>query len=603
MSADLQSIVDVRIVRTVSIFAAAFSLCFAIGMPGIYYVSGWQRHFATVRAEARVSAASISDLISRNPDLWRFQGHRIQGLLALGADGGSRRVKDAGGAVIAEVVVDEETGWSDLTAIEPLFDAARVVGFVEVSHPVRALVVGTAWLSAISLVIGLAAFISLRLIPLRMLKRALQRAAHLATHDPLTGLPNRTLFRDRLDQALSQANRQGEMVAALYLDLDQFKEVNDTLGHAAGDLLLKSVAQRMRGALRKTDTLARLGGDEFGIVQVGPHQPQHAESLARRLIEVMSEPFELSDHHAAVGVSIGIALRSGALASDAEQLLQEADVALYRAKAEGRGVHRFFEAEMNARLRARKALEADMRAALATNAFELFYQPQVDLDGERIVGAEALIRWRHPVRGDVPPGDFIPLAEETGLIAPIGDWVLYEACRQAAKWPASMGVAVNVSPVQFRQAGFVGRVAQALQATGLQPERLELEVTEGIMLTDTDETLTTLGQLRDLGVTLAMDDFGTGYSSLAYLLRFRFDKIKIDQSFVHGLNVDGDAAAIVRAVVAMCRSLGIRSNAEGVEDAEEARLLRAEGCQEVQGFHFGRPMPAEQFSALVSVTA
>jgi diguanylate cyclase (GGDEF)-like protein len=385
------------------------------------------------------------------------------------------------------------------------------------------------------------------------------------------------------------------------LDLDHFKEVNDTLGHTAGDRLLRGVVARLGTCLRPADTLARLGGDEFGIVQVGARQPGDAEALARRLILAVAEPFDLSGHQAVVGASVGIAIRTEDTSMlDAGILQQEADVALYRAKESGRGTYRFFQPSMHARLIERKALEMDLRKSLATNGFTIHYQPQVGLDSNQLVGAEALIRWDHPVRGLVGPEAFIPLAEETGLIVPIGEWVLREACRQAMTWSAPLAIAVNVSPVQFRQAGFVEFVQKTLQETGLHPSRLELEVTEGILLTDTDETLLTLGRLRSLGITLAMDDFGTGYSSLGYLLKFRFDKIKIDRSFVHGLSQKGDAAAIVSAVVALCRSLGIRSNAEGVEDEAEATLLRDQGCQEVQGFHFGRPMSAASFHVLVA---
>jgi diguanylate cyclase (GGDEF)-like protein len=598
-----RTLVDGALVRAVTAMALLVSICVALGMPLTHFLSAHDRDKAEASAEARVAAAAISDLISRNPDFWRFEGHRTEGLLGLGADSGRRRVLDAEGNVIASIELDEPSAWPEVTALAPLYDAGRWAGSVEVAHSLRPVLLETAGVAALALALALGAFLALRTFPLRMLERALDRAAHMATHDPLTGLPNRALFSERLDQALLHARRSGGTVAVLYLDLDHFKDVNDTLGHPAGDKLLQAVADRVSADLRETDTLARLGGDEFGIVQVGLNQPQDAESLARRLVAILSEPFALAGHQATVGTSVGISLRSGGEAPSMEEMQQEADVALYQAKAEGRGVYRFFEAGMNARLRARKSLEMDMRAALANGAFTLNYQPQVNLDGGQVVGAEALLRWNHPVRGQVPPADFIPLAEETGLIIPIGQWVLRQACRQAMGWPSHIGIAVNVSPVQFCHSGFVDGVAQVLRETGLDPARLELEVTEGIMLTDTDENLKSLGQLRALGVALAMDDFGTGYSSLGYLLKFRFDKIKIDRSFVHGMGADGDAAAIVRAVVSMCRSLGIRSNAEGVEDEQEAQLLRGEGCQEVQGFHFGRPMPAEEFDALISQPA
>jgi diguanylate cyclase (GGDEF)-like protein len=589
-----------RLVRFVTGLAAAISILIALALPGVHFWSAWHREHARATAEAIVAAAEISTLASRYPGLWEFQEHRLQGLLTIGAENDRRRVVNADGVVLTEVSALPPGSGPEITAAAPVLDAGRVVGRVEVSHSLRGTLLETAQVGAVAFILAVAAFIGLRVLPLRLLQRAISRAAHLATHDALTGLPNRVLFRDRLDQALFRARREDGVVALLYLDLDHFKEINDSLGHAAGDRLLQVVAARLAATIRETDTLARLGGDEFAVVQSGARQPGDAEALAQRIIEELSIPYDLDGHQAVISVSIGIALRGGgADALDGNALQQEADVALYRAKGEGRGTFRFFEAAMHARLRERKAMEADLRAAIAQAAFRLEYQPQISLTGDCVVGAEALIRWRHARRGEILPAEFIPLAEETGLIIPLGDWVLREACRQAAAWPAPLRVAVNVSPVQFREPAFVQRVEQALLAAGLEARRLELEVTEGILLTDTDETLVTLGRLRALGVSLAMDDFGTGYSSLGYLLKFRFDKIKIDRSFVHEMTKGGDAAAIVSTVVALCRSLGIRCNAEGVEAEHEAVLLRREGCQEAQGYHIGRPMPAEQIDAFL----
>jgi diguanylate cyclase (GGDEF)-like protein/PAS domain S-box-containing protein len=425
------------------------------------------------------------------------------------------------------------------------------------------------------------------------------RIRHMAHHDALTGLPNRLLFRDRLQQALARAPRAGEGVAVLCLDLDRFKEVNDTLGHAFGDRLLEAVTERLQAGTREADTVARLGGDEFAVVQVGLAQPEGADALARRLTEALSRPFDLDGHEVLVGTSVGVALFP-VDGDDPERLLRRADLALYRAKAEGRGTHRFFEEQMDAHLRARRALEHDLRRAIAERRLELHYQPQVDLTDGRVVGAEALLRWRHPERGHVPPAEFVPLAEETGLIVPLGDWVLKTACAAAAAWRAPLQVAVNLSPVQFRQPDLAGAVERILRGSGLEPSRLELEVTEGVLLQETEATLATLRHLKALGVRIALDDFGTGYSSLSYLRRFPFDKIKIDRSFVRGLGQESGAAAIVRAVVALSRSLGMRSNAEGVETDGQAELLLAEGCGEVQGFRYGRPMPGDAFAALVA---
>ncbi|MCO6415769.1 EAL domain-containing protein [Siccirubricoccus sp. KC 17139] len=428
----------------------------------------------------------------------------------------------------------------------------------------------------------------------------LDRVAHLATHDALTGLPNRALFRDRLDQALAQARRQGTTLVVHCIDRDRFKEVNVTLGHAAGDLLLTQVATRLQACIRETDTLARLGGDEFAVVQCGAIPPAEVEALARRMVEALAEPFDLNGHQAIIGTSIGIALRQGGEALvDPALLLQEADVALYQAKDAGRGTWCFFETEMNARLQARKALEADLRLALAEGRFSLHYQPQFDLAHRRLVGAEALLRWDHPARGPLLPEQFMPLAEETGLIGPIGAWVLGEACRRAAAWPALPRIAVNVSPGQFRRAGFIAMVERSLRESGLAPERLELEVPEALLMSDAEATLAALTRLRALGVTVALDDFGTGNSSLGTLRRFAFDRIKIDRSFIRGLGTDRDATAIIRAVLGMSRALGIRTQAGGVEDERQAAMLAGEGCEEVQGYLYGRPASAEEFAALL----
>jgi diguanylate cyclase (GGDEF)-like protein len=417
------------------------------------------------------------------------------------------------------------------------------------------------------------------------------RARHLALHDALTDLPNRVLLAERLNQALVHARRHGDAPAVLCLDLDRFKEVNDALGHPMGDLLLREVAARLRACTRETDTVARLGGDEFAVVQVGASQPAEAEALCRRLLEVLGAPCRLDGHEVVVGASVGVAL-APVDGDEPATLLRHADIALYRAKGEGRGTFRFFEEGMNRELQARRALERDLRRALDEGRFELHYQPQVELGSGRTVGVEALLRWRHPERGSVPPNDFIPLAEETGLIVPIGAWVLRTACAQALAWPG-LRVAVNLSAAQFRQPGLAETVAQALRETGLEPDRLELEITEGVLLEDTVAAVTTLHALRGLGVRIAMDDFGTGYSSLSYLRRFPFDKIKIDKSFVADLDGgrSADAAAIVRAVVSLGSSLGMTTTAEGIEAEAQAELLRAEGCDEVQGYHFGRPMP------------
>jgi diguanylate cyclase (GGDEF)-like protein len=427
--------------------------------------------------------------------------------------------------------------------------------------------------------------------------RAEAQINHLARHDALTNLPNRVVFRSNLEDALKRVPR-GDSVAVLCLDLDQFKAVNDTLGHPVGDALLQDVADRLRECIRETDTASRLGGDEFAIIVTTNVEPVGVTSLASRVIESLSAPYNIAGHKVVIGTSIGIALAPEDGISP-DELLKNADLALYRAKSDGRGVYRFFEPGMDAKVQARRALELDLRKALENGEFDLFYQPLVNLSAREIVAFEALLRWRHPERGLISPGEFVPLAEEIGLIVPIGAWVLKEACAQATTWPSHLKVSVNLSSVQFRSNTLVLNVLSALAASGLDANRLELEVTETVMLHDTEATLATLVRLRELGVSISMDDFGTGYSSLSYLRKFPFDKIKIDQSFVRSLAGEEESAAIVRAVTGLGRSLGMITTAEGVETTDQLELLRREGCMEVQGFLFSAPVPSEEISRLL----
>jgi diguanylate cyclase (GGDEF)-like protein len=423
------------------------------------------------------------------------------------------------------------------------------------------------------------------------------KIAHMAHHDALTDLPNRTLLNERLQEALGGAER-GEMVAIHLLDLDLFKNVNDTLGHAAGDKLLKAVADRLRSMVREADTVARMGGDEFAIVQRPIEHPLEAAMLAERVIASLSEGYDVDGHQVVVGTSIGIAV-GPTDGVDPDQLTRNADLALYRAKSAGRGAFAFFESGMDVQMQARRALENDMRAALPAGQFELHYQPVLNLARNEIVGVEALVRWRHPERGLVSPGEFIPLAEEIGFIVPLGEWVIRQACTTAAAWPSNVKVAVNLSPAQFRSSGLVQVVMSALASSDLAPDRLELEITESILLQDGPATLATLHRLRELGVHIAMDDFGTGYSSLSYLRSFPFDKIKIDRSFVKDITVTTGSLSIVRAVAAMAKGLGMETTAEGVETQEQLETVKSEGCTEIQGFLLSRPLPVNEIEQLL----
>jgi diguanylate cyclase (GGDEF)-like protein/PAS domain S-box-containing protein len=423
-----------------------------------------------------------------------------------------------------------------------------------------------------------------------------EKIKHLAHYDALTDLPNRVTFYERMETVLSR-QRRSETIAVLSLDLDRFKNVNDTLGHPVGDLLLQAAADRMRSCVRSEDLVARLGGDEFAIVQGSSMQSSDVSALATRLIEAVGAPYDLDGHQVIVGASVGIAVAP----TDGEKpdiLMKSADLALYRAKADGGGAFRFFEAEMDARMQARHALELDLRKAIVNGEFELYYQPIVDVKTERITSCEALLRWHHPERGMVAPVEFIPVAESTGLIVPLGEWVLRQACDQAARWPDHVTVAVNLSPVQFKSRNLLPTVVNALATSGLPASRLELEITELVLLQDNEGAFEVLRQLRGLGIRIAMDDFGTGYSSLGYLRSFPFDKIKIDQSFIHDLSIKGGSIAIIRAVVGLSSSLGITTTAEGVETKEQLARLTSEGCNEVQGFLFSPPRPAAELQRL-----
>lgn len=431
------------------------------------------------------------------------------------------------------------------------------------------------------------------------LRVALSHTKAVARHDPLTGLPNRLRFREHMEDALRHLHRQDGGCALLYLDLDGFKGVNDVLGHAAGDALLCAVSSRLSQCTRDIDLVARLGGDEFAIVQVDPHQPAAAEALADRLVGALREPFDIDGYPIVIGTSIGIALVNQATLS-ADTLLHDADLALYRAKAEGRGTWRFFTADMDLQVRARRMLEDDLRRALALGQFEVFYQPLVDADTQRLTAFEALLRWHHPQRGLVSPADFIPVAEEIGLIVEIGAWVVERACTDAAGWPAHVSVAVNLSAVEFLKGDLPRGVQRALDRSRLAACRLELEITESALLRDNDATLATLHHLRRLGVRTSMDDFGTGYSSLSQLHSFPFNKIKIDRSFVRDHGDIAGQNAIIRAITALGVSLGMSTIAEGVETADQLARIRTEGCTSVQGYLFSQPVPVGEVAHLIA---
>ncbi len=427
------------------------------------------------------------------------------------------------------------------------------------------------------------------------------RITHLAFHDVLTGLPNRTYFRQSLDQAILQVGRTGGAIAVLCLDLDRFKGVNDTLGHPVGDALLKAIGT-MVSEVAPDGLVSRLGGDEYAVILSGQFDADRPRVLAQSILDMMRQPVVADGHHIATAVSIGIAI-GPADGKDADELLKNADLALYLAKEDGRGVFRFFEPALDAAARWRRQVELDLREAIRAGQFVLNYQPVFDLKADRIGGFEALVRWHHPERGIVPPAEFIPIAEDTGLIIAIGEWVMQEACRQAMHWPEHIRVAVNVSPLQFRNSGLQAIILQALAHSGLAPDRLEIEITESVFLDGEGPVIALLHTLRAMGIRVALDDFGTGYSSLSYLRSFPFDKIKIDRSFITSIATDPSAAAIVRAIVDLATALDMETTAEGVEDTGQLDLLRGEGCGNIQGYLFSRPVESSRIAGLLETRA
>jgi diguanylate cyclase (GGDEF)-like protein len=425
-------------------------------------------------------------------------------------------------------------------------------------------------------------------------RRAEAEIVQLARQDGLTGLANRAEFNAKLDEASRRLKRNGGAITVMMLDLDKFKSVNDTCGHLAGDQLLVEVGRRLKSEIRETDVLARLGGDEFAIIQEGgADQQEGATALALRIISAIARPFDLHGHEASIGISIGMAL-APAHGAEAEQLLKAADLALYEAKANGRNDFRVFQDEMLEQFNTQKLAESELREAIARQEFEVHYQPMIAVGTEKLYGVEALLRWRHPTRGLVAPDQFIPLAEATGLIVPLGEWVLWKACKDASSWPSHVHVAVNISAVQFRRGTLFDAVLRILLETGLAPGRLELEITETTLLENQEAHLATIRQLKNLGISMALDDFGTGYSAVSYLTIFPFDKIKIDKSFTQGVLDRRDYKAVVASTLALAQGLGIVTTAEGIETQEQFEYMRGAGVDLAQGYLFGRPAPMSQ---------
>jgi diguanylate cyclase (GGDEF)-like protein len=603
-------------VRMITLLAALAATTIAAIVPVSYFLAAEARLRGEVEVRAQHFANDVVEEARQNPALWNALADSSTGEALDDLEIGRRLDADDPSAVperwrlfsgaeslLIETATSVAPAKPVLIARLAVVDGAARLGDVDVARSLRPALTVAAFVACGSSGLGLLMFLLLRVVPLRMLAAAIEHATFLSAHDLLTGLPNRRLFHERLEQALAQARRDAGQIAVFYMDLDHFKTINDVLGHPAGDATLRTVADRLRKCLRAGDTLARLGGDEFAVIQQGLIDAEDADALGKRMLAAVEPPIDLNGQFQHVGISIGVTLSEVGAPNLADELVKQADIALYQAKEHGRSRIRFFSEDMNVKLQEHHTLEIELRAAVSEQRLVLRYQPQVDLLTGRVLGAEALVRWNRADHGMVPPDRFIGLAEDTGLIVPIGLWVLREACFRATTWPEHIGIAVNVSPVQLRQTGFCQAVADVIQETGITPSRLELEITEGVLMRDTIETLAILQRLRNLGTKLAMDDFGTGYSSLGYLQKFRFDKIKIDRGFIARLGEDPHAEAIVRAVVGMTKALGIRANAEGVETNAQAGVLRALGCSEAQGYLYSRPLSAEAFDEVASTAS
>jgi diguanylate cyclase (GGDEF)-like protein len=592
-------------IRLSNWLAIGLAALVAVGTPAAYLYFGYERETGTVQGESNVKVNLLSQLISGNPQYWRYESLRITDLIADGPEKAGVQLNSVvsnNGEIIAQSPVDEPIfHWPTITRQQTLYDYGDPTGRLVITKSLEALYQQTLRIAMVSLLMGMLIYWGLRVVPLRLLKTAWNKINHLATHDSLTGLPNRALFRNRLEHLLTDDSRTRNPVTIYCLDLDRFKEVNDTFGHAAGDQLLIQAAERITACLRKGDTIARLGGDEFAIIQAGNSDPSKAAELAERVIFELDQPFDLNGQEVVIGTSIGAAIYAGPGPMEADELLKNADLALYKSKGNGRGTFHFFHEEMNEELIAHKSMEADIRKALRDDEFELYYQPQVNLSNRRITVLEALLRWSHKDRGNVPLSEFLPVADSTGLIRPLSEWVLRTACRNAISW-APLRVAVNLSPSLLLQKDLVTLVKNILEETGLPANRLELEITEDILTTNADRVLGVLTELKDLGICIAMDDFGTGCSGLSCLRRFPFDKIKIDQSFINEIDERYDAHAIVRAIVSMGRALNMQITAEGVETIEQANDLGKNGCEEIQGFLYARPMKKVDIDKLLDTS-
>jgi diguanylate cyclase (GGDEF)-like protein len=584
--------------------AAAALAAAALMLPAGLFFLTYRFTDGGLRTEAAIRADLVSQLIAHDPENWQYQAHRIEALLDMHLGNSetrdSRSIADPQGRLVGRSSGAEQPPWPTMTRMAPLYDAGRIVGELRVTRSLRSLGTQTALLAAVAVALALCAYLALRRLPLRALRQKELRLSYLAHFDTLTGLPNRTTFHSELERAMARSRNESSVLALLYLDIDRFKTVNDTLGHEAGDALLKEAAVRLRAAVRREDLVARLGGDEFAVIAERIGDAEDAGKIAHHIAERMHDPFIVRGHAHHLGASVGIAVYP----SDAgrpDQLLRCADIAMYSAKELRQGATRYYRAEMNERAQRNVALEDDLRKAIEGEQFLLHYQPIVCTRSGALTGVEALLRWRHPSRGLVPPGEFIQVLEDTGLIVPVGAWVLRAACGQTRLWTDAgmppVRISVNLSPRQFRAAPLLETVRHALQDAGIAAERLQLEITETALVDDVETAADKLRALADLGVGIALDDFGTGYSSLTHLKDFPLHALKIDKSFVANMHESASDECIVASVIGLAHGLRLSVVAEGVETEAQACKLREVDCDSLQGFYFSRPLPAEDLAA------
>ena len=598
--------IDRKLQRLVDLAALLTVLILALAIPAAYLSARIAQENAAIRTLSSVYAALVTAAIAQTPTMWQFEEHKLLALVEhdIARDGSmtSYAITDA---QRRPLVLSAKQPPSEPTVVAEtaLYDSTEVVGYYRVERSLRGPLQDSAVVALLALLVALSGAVPLRSLPLRALRRSQERLLHMAKHDALTGLPNRSLLDDRLGQALQHAERYSRHVTVAFMDLDNFKSINDSLGHDAGDELLVQMSGRLIKTVRGTDTVVRLGGDEFVILLFD--QPNVEESVAialERLMKAVAEPMDLRGHKVQLGCSIGVATYP-LDGRDGSTLLKNADTAMYRAKELGKSNFHFYTADLNAKLKERMALQNGLLQAMARDEFFLEYQPQVDLATGQLIGVETLIRWRNPELGIVPPNKFISLAEDSGIIVALGLWVLRTACLQQVAWQAqgcaAIKMSVNVSPRQFKEPRFSESVAAVLLETGIQPELLELEITESLIMDDVGRAVATMHRLRDLGVQLSIDDFGTGYSSLSSLKDFPVSRLKIDRSFVSMLPGNANDCTLAKAVIALGHQLNLKVVAEGVETQHQQDFLRDCRCDEMQGFHFSRPVSAQAVQTML----